>query len=53
MAIGTLVVPTWKRLMKLLDAGDEVADGDADRHGQEDPQRQVAVQGRKPFGRAG
>ena len=33
MAMGMLVVPAWKRLMKAADAGDEVAEGDADGHG--------------------
>ena len=31
MAMGMLVVPTWKRLMKRLDAGHEVAEGHAHR----------------------
>ncbi len=30
--------------MKAFDAGDKIAQPDADRHGQEDPQGQVAVQ---------
>ena len=48
MAMGMFVVPTWKRLMNDSIAGDEVADGDADRHRQEDPERQVAVEERQP-----
>ena len=48
MAMGMLVVPTWKRLMKRLDAGHEVAQPDADGHRQEDPEGQKAIEKGKP-----
>ena len=44
MAIGMEVVPTLKRLRNGHDAGKQVAAADPDRHGEEDPQRQVAVE---------
>ncbi len=50
MAIGMLVVPTWKRLIKASSARHEIAEADAQRHGGEDPDRQVAVEKREFFG---
>ena len=44
MAMGMFVVPDWKRLMKPTTAGHEIAEPDADGHGQEDPERQVAIE---------
>ena len=44
MAIGMLVVPTWKRLMNALDARQEIAKADTQRHGGKDPDGQIAVE---------
>ena len=45
--------PDLEGVDELLNPWDEIAEGDADRHGQEDPQRQEAVERRKAFGCAG
>ena len=47
MAIGMEVVPTLNWLMNGHDAGEQVAAADPDRHGEEDPERQVAVEERE------
>ena len=45
MAIGMLVVPTVTALVEALNRfREQEADRDPDRHRQEDPQRQVAVE---------
>ena len=46
-AIGIDVVPTWNVVIEPHDARQEVAGAHADGHGQEDPQRQVAVEERQ------
>ena len=49
MAMGILVVPTWNGIDERLRARDEVAGADADGHGGEDPEGQVAVEERQFF----
>ena len=42
--MGMFVVPTWKRLMNDSMPGTKMPQPDADRHRQEDPQGQEAIQ---------
>ena len=39
MAMGMFVVPDLKAVHKRRGAGNEVADGNANRHGEKDPER--------------
>ena len=53
MAMGMLVVPTETAALNASTAlGSKIAQPHANRHGQEDPQGQVAVQKGQPFGYA-
>ena len=52
MAIGMLVVPTWKRVDEGLDARDEVAQADARAMAAKIQSGQVAVEERQFFGDA-
>ena len=45
--MGMFVVPVWKRLTKAAEDGNEVPDGNADRHREEYPERQEAVEKRE------
>ncbi len=53
MAMGMEVVPTLKRFRKRHHAGEQAAAADADGHGEEDPERQVAVEEGEPAGDSG
>ena len=44
MAMGMLVVPTWKVVDDILDARIQPAASDADKHGQKNPERQEPVE---------
>ncbi len=48
MAMGMFVVPDLESVDEPLDAGDEIAQRHPHCHGQKDPQREEAVQERKP-----
>ena len=42
--MGMLVVPLWKRLTKTGDVRHEVAEANADGHGEKYPEREEAIQ---------